>query len=70
MYNDSYLTFSYVSESSTKTIYYDKNNPAIMKITISPSCGILLAIFGITSGAIGLVMIFYKPSKVGRKRKC
>ena len=69
MYNGSYLTSYYLTEGSIKTIYYDRNNPAIMKTTTSSSDGIIMTVSGIPFCVIGLGMIFHKFNKSGRKRK-
>lgn len=69
MYNGSYSTSSYVTEGSTKTVYYDRNNPASMKTTTSSSGGIIMTVFGIPFCAIGLGMIFHKLNKASGKKQ-
>lgn len=70
MYKGSYVTSYYLTEGSTKTIYYDRNNPARMKTTTSYSDSIIMTVSGIPFLAFGLGMIFHKLNKAGRKRKC
>lgn len=68
-YNGSYSTSYYVTEGSTETIYYDRNNPDSMKTTISTSAGIIMSVVGMPFGAFGIGMIFYKLNKAcGKKR--
>jgi len=69
MYNGSYSTSSYVAEGSTKTIYYDGNNPARMKTTTSPIGGTITVVMGIPFCAVGLGMIFHKRNKARGKKK-
>lgn len=69
MYNGSYSTSSYITEGSMKTVYYDKNNPASIKATISSSDGIMTIACGIPFFAIGFGMIFHKLNKASGKKK-
>lgn len=69
MYDGSYSTSYYVSEGSTETIYYDRNNPASMKTTTSSSGGIIMAVSGILFCTFGLGMIFNKLNKIGEKKE-
>lgn len=69
MYNGSYSTSSYVTEGSTETVYYDRNNPASMKTTSSLGVGITMTLFGIPFCAIGLGIIFHKLNKASGKKK-
>lgn len=66
-YNSSYSTTSYVTEGTTQTIYYDRNNPSSMKTTTVPVNGAMMAASGIVFGGIGIGMIFYKFHKADEK---
>lgn len=69
MYNNNYSTSSYISEGSRVKVYYDKNNPSIMKTTTSSFGGIIMSIFGIPFCAVGLALLFNKINKMGGKKK-
>lgn len=47
-YRGSYQTYSYISQGSTTTIYYDKTNPSHMeKTTLGMGIGIALTVAGV-----------------------
>lgn len=69
VYNDIYSTSSYVTEGSTKTVYYDRNNSTIINSASFSRDSIIMSVFGIPFCAIGLGTIFHKLNKASEKKK-
>jgi len=68
-YESTYSTSFNPTIGSTETIYYDKNNPAKMKTSISISDGIMAALIGIPIFIINLLKIFYKLKKESERKR-